>query len=64
MKGSRGLRQLLVWMSEEKYIKTKDCRGTSGLKSQRETHPVVKYDKIVRFTAGELWMQAVIYGQM
>lgn len=57
MKGSRGLRQLLVWTSEEKCIKTKDCWGIGGLKSRCETQPVVKYYNIVRFTVGEIWMQ-------
>lgn len=37
MKGSGGLRQLLVWMSCKKDIKTKDWRGTGQLQS----HPVV-----------------------
>lgn len=31
MKGSGGLRQLLVWMSYEKDIKTKDCGETEKL---------------------------------
>lgn len=41
MKGSGGLRQLLVWMSYEKDIKTKDCGETEQLESPCETHPVV-----------------------
>lgn len=39
MKGSGGLRQLLVWMSCKKDMKTKDCRRTG--QSRCETHPVV-----------------------
>lgn len=63
MKGSGGLRQLLVWMSFEKDIKTKDFGETGELESLIGNTPC-SYDQIARFTVLGPCMQAGMYVQM